>query len=67
LTLIGYTFVQRELALRADSGQRSLGSLLQRQYPADQPDHQHLEQKNKASDEYLDEQLFHGRKVRSRR
>jgi hypothetical protein len=48
--------------------QRSLRQrLLHRQDLANQPDHQQFEQQGEASGEYVDEQLFHNRQVRSRR
>jgi hypothetical protein len=34
---------------------------------ADQPDHEQFEQKGEGSGEYVDEQLFHNRQIRSRR
>jgi hypothetical protein len=39
---------------------------LHRQDLADQPDQEQFEQKGEACSEYVDEQLFHDRQVRSR-
>lgn len=51
----------------ASSKQRGLRLLLRREDLADHPDHQQFEQIDEASGEYVNEQLFHDRQIRSRR